>query len=447
MAQGDALPVGDRDVVRSAHLRARHQLDARAAAGPGAFDPVLPAAERLAAAGDAQSGIGDEPDDDDRCVLEEAVHDRAVGARPLDDQAAPDGCSRRRQRRYLGPAGAAAAGAIRSRTAAEAQGDAGTDHQDRRGRPVRVAPDLPECLLPGDRRLDRHPQSAARCPARPAHLLPGGPGARPGRRRVGSPGRRGQGGGRPSPGHRGRIPQWGRGTAAARRKIPRRQHARDHAGRGHGARGVAARPPGGGRRLADLPSGDVHRDGVRESRDRPAPRRRARGARAGRLHGLVADRADQPDRDPAVAAGRRGRAQPAWRHPQHDGARGVRDRHGGHRRRRHHRRRAHRAEAAAAPVGRQRPVDRLDHLGRVARGEPTRSLRDADRPARGGSRLLHGGLVGRLLHAPGGLLCSGGRRLGGGGAHRHSRAGLDAPERHAHQGPCGPARPVAAARL
>jgi len=51
----------------------------------------------------------------------------------------------------------------------------------------------------------------------------------------------------------------------------------------------------------------------------------------------------------------------------------------------HHRRRAHRAEAAAAPVGRQRSVDGLDHMGRDARGEPTRSLRDADRPARGRS--------------------------------------------------------------
>jgi len=100
-----------------------------------------------------------------------------------------------------------------------------------------------------------------------------------------------------------------------------------------------------------------------------------------------------------------------------------------------------------APVGRQRSVDGLDHMGRDARGEPTRSLRDADRPARSGSRLLHGGLVGRLLHASGGLLYSGGRRLRGGRPDRHPRAGLDAPGRRAHQGPRGPGRPVVAARL
>src|SRR2546427_9724474 len=41
VAEGDALAVGDRHVVRTARLRARHELDARKAADPGAPDPVL----------------------------------------------------------------------------------------------------------------------------------------------------------------------------------------------------------------------------------------------------------------------------------------------------------------------------------------------------------------------------------------------------------------------
>src|SRR5439155_26997743 len=52
VAEGDALAVGDRHVVRRARLRARHELDPRKAADPGAPDPVLPAAERPAADGD-----------------------------------------------------------------------------------------------------------------------------------------------------------------------------------------------------------------------------------------------------------------------------------------------------------------------------------------------------------------------------------------------------------
>jgi len=40
VAEGDALAIGHRHVVRAAPLRARHQLDARAAAGPGTSDPV-----------------------------------------------------------------------------------------------------------------------------------------------------------------------------------------------------------------------------------------------------------------------------------------------------------------------------------------------------------------------------------------------------------------------
>ena len=78
------------------------------------------------------------------------------------------------------------------------------------------------------------------------------------------------------------------------------------------------------------------------------PRLPARGAGADRLPVRVAHRADQPDRDPAVADGGVDGALPARRHDQHDDPGRARDRRRCGRGRRDHRRREHLAATASA---------------------------------------------------------------------------------------------------
>ena len=68
------------------------------AARAGAAHAGARAPERLEAAADAPAALVVEPRDDDRALVGRAVADRAVGARALDDPAAPDGRPRRRQR-------------------------------------------------------------------------------------------------------------------------------------------------------------------------------------------------------------------------------------------------------------------------------------------------------------------------------------------------------------
>ena len=75
----------------------------RAAARAGAAHAGAREPERLAAAADAPAAVVGEPGDDDRALAEAAVADRGLGARPLDDPAAPAGRRRRGERRDLRP--------------------------------------------------------------------------------------------------------------------------------------------------------------------------------------------------------------------------------------------------------------------------------------------------------------------------------------------------------
>ena len=103
----------------------------------------------------------------------------------------------------------------------------------------------------------------------------------------------------------------------------------------------------------------------------------------------VADRADQPRRDPVVADGGRDGAVRPRRDDQHDGPGRVRDLGRGRRRRRHHRRREHHAPAApGAPDGSTRSTASiiLDASLEVRQRD---RLRDADRRRRGLAGLLH----------------------------------------------------------
>ena len=106
----------------------------------------------------------------------------------------------------------------------------------------------------------------------------------------------------------------------------------------------------------DLPAGELHRDLDPQPHARAADRLRCSSSWcSGRVPLRVADRADQPDRDPALADGGRARALLARRHDQHDGPGRAGDRPRGRRRRRDHRRREHPAPAAPEPRrGRQR---------------------------------------------------------------------------------------------
>ena len=83
---------------------------------------------------------------------EQSLH-RARTAGPLDDPPEAHGRLRRGQRVALGPAGAAAAGAGRSATAAGRRGHPRAGHQHDGQRAVGVPPDVPGGVDPGRRRL------------------------------------------------------------------------------------------------------------------------------------------------------------------------------------------------------------------------------------------------------------------------------------------------------
>ena len=162
-----AVEVGARAVVGGADLRRRHRPHGGAAAGAGASDPRRSdPARRGAAAGDPVAAVVAQPGDEDRRVVEDAVADRADDAGALDDPAAADGDSRRRQRRDLGAARSPAAGARRSRSAAgQRRLAAGRDRRDARRHVGR------------GRRLHRDAQPAPGGRARGAGQDRGGPGA------------------------------------------------------------------------------------------------------------------------------------------------------------------------------------------------------------------------------------------------------------------------------
>ena len=94
-----------------------------------------------------------------------------VRARLLDHQAEAARRAGRGQRRHLGRAHAAAAGARRSRAAQGARRQAGADRVDLGRCALGLLPELPQGLGTGLGRLDRRPQSAPRDPARAADLV------------------------------------------------------------------------------------------------------------------------------------------------------------------------------------------------------------------------------------------------------------------------------------
>ena len=204
---------------------------------------------------------------------EHAVAGRADDAGEVDDPAAADGDSRRRERGDLGPARSADSGAGRSRAAARQQRHAQGRH--------RVGA---RCDVGHGRRLHRHAEPAARGRAhrRRRRRAPSSRRWRSRRarrrRRVPRPappgvawrdpphrrrrrGRRGL----PAADRRRRHQRRAR-PAADRREAAGGQHAAGHARRRGGARRARARPAGRRGRPDDLPAGDVHRDVARQPR-------------------------------------------------------------------------------------------------------------------------------------------------------------------------------------
>ncbi len=116
----------------------------------------------------------------------------------------------------------------------------------------------------------------------------------------------------------------------------------------------------------------------------------------------LADGADQPDGDPAVAARRGARAAlPRRRRINTMVLAGPGDRAGRGRRRRDHRRREHRPPAAAEPRRRQPAVGVPGRARRLARGPQRRRLRQPDRRPRVPAGLLPR-RAGRLVLPPAG---------------------------------------------
>ena len=101
-------------------------------------------------AGDAVAAVLAQPRDEDRADVDDAVAGRDEHAGQVDDPAATDGHSRRRERRHLGPARSPDPGARRSRSAASARRD-GRRRREGHGRGG----------LAAGRRLPRHAESAA----------------------------------------------------------------------------------------------------------------------------------------------------------------------------------------------------------------------------------------------------------------------------------------------
>ena len=113
--EDDPLEVGARPVVGGPDPRRRRGSHGGAAARAGAarHDCRAVAGQR-ASAGDAGAAVVAQPPDEDRHHVADAVADRDDDDRPMDGAAAIDGRAGRRQRRDLGPARQATAGARRS---------------------------------------------------------------------------------------------------------------------------------------------------------------------------------------------------------------------------------------------------------------------------------------------------------------------------------------------
>ncbi len=243
------LGVGPRPVVDRHDLRAGHAALPGPAGGPGAHGPGVRPPRRVEAAADAPAGVVDQPDHDDRPLVEDAVADRHLPARPLDHQAPADGRAGRRQRVDLRPAGAPAPGPGRPQGPARQGRRPPRRGRGHRERPVGVAAQLPRGVHPGTGGFIETPCPASRYPARLPDRERRGP--RPGR-----PAAQGRRGSRPAPprcrlGDVAKVVEdhqpligdatldSGPGIVHGGREAPRRQHRRRDQGRRGGA-GIAA---------------------------------------------------------------------------------------------------------------------------------------------------------------------------------------------------------------
>ena len=221
----------------------------------------------------------------------QALADRALGARPLDDPAAAPGRRRRRQRRDLGPARPPAAGPGRPRSACARSASRSTQVIGTAGNAqLGLAADVPRGLDAGHRRLHRHARTSA-CSVR--HILPivtpERPGQRPGRgqrRERAAPRRRRDGRrGPPAADRRRRRRRRRPGLLARRREVARRR-TRSRSRAASRTRSTSCGPGLAGVTidLERLPPRRLHRDGDSTTSALAAHRRR----RAARRSSLVA---------------------------------------------------------------------------------------------------------------------------------------------------------------
>src|SRR5262249_5724531 len=104
------------------HLPARDRHPAGTADGGGADDPGGSAATRVQATDHASASFDYKSGYDRRAFLQVPLADPNGSARPMDDRAAPDGCTGRGKRRDMGPAGSSDPGAGGPGTAARSKG-------------------------------------------------------------------------------------------------------------------------------------------------------------------------------------------------------------------------------------------------------------------------------------------------------------------------------------
>ncbi len=222
------------------------------------------------------------------------------------------GRPRRRQRRDLGTARPPAPGARRSRAAARQR-----RHARRRGRAPRAT--RPRSAAGGF--IDTPNQRLAvahvgRGRRRPTDLraMPSSALRARRRRRCAARRRRRRGRGLPAADRRRGHQRRRRACCSSSRSSP--GATRCEVTRDVEAALEALAPGLDGRRdrLDHLPAGDLHRDVARQPEPRAADRLRAGGRRPGRLPLRLAHRADQPDRDPALAARRGARPPLPGRH-------------------------------------------------------------------------------------------------------------------------------------
>ena len=210
------------------------------------------AARRGASAGDPVAALVAQPGDEDRRVVEDVVADRADDAGALDDPAAADGDSRRRQRRDLGAARSPAPGARRSRPAARQRRlAAGRDRRrratPRRSRPAASSRHPTSAWRSRTRRRSRPRRTWRACRSRRRRLRPARLRGHRGRRRrtrgLGAPHRRRRRRRRGLPAaDRRRRHQRRAGPAADRREAAGRQHAAGDPRRRDRAGGARDRP-------------------------------------------------------------------------------------------------------------------------------------------------------------------------------------------------------------